>query len=270
MGVAVKTTKTGKVYLVGAGPGDPKLLTVRAVELLQIAEVVIYDRLIQDGVLAYANPVAERIYMGKPLGKHDSRQDEINALLVRKAGEGKLVVRLKGGDPFLFGRGGEEAEYLVDHGVPFEAIPGVSSALAAPLAAGIPVTHRDAASCLGIITGHECKEDESRLDWAAISKFQTTVFLMCVSNLEKIAARLMEQGRHEDTPAAVIQMAYWPEQRVIAATLGTIASEAERGGIRPPATLVVGEVVRLRRKLQGMAGEGASRAEAEVLEPIAL
>ncbi|MGA2324980.1 MAG: uroporphyrinogen-III C-methyltransferase [Bryobacteraceae bacterium] len=246
--------QTGRVYLVGAGPGDPKLLTLRAVELLEAADVVVYDRLIQDGVLAYANPRAERIYMGKPLGKHESRQDEINELLVRKACEGKMVVRLKGGDPFVFARGGEEAEYLADRDVPFEVIPGISSALAAPLFAGIPVTHRDAASSLGIITGHECKEDQSRLDWAAISKLQTLVFVMCVSNVGRIAGKLIENGRSADTPAALIQMAYWPGQRVLTGTLGTIAEEAIRVAIQPPATLVVGEVVRMHEKLNGLVG----------------
>lgn len=257
--------RTGKVYLVGAGPGDPKLLTLRAAELLEAAEVVVYDRLVQEGVLAYVNPLAECIYMGKPVGRHESRQDEINELLVRKASEGKMVVRLKCGDPFVFARGGEEAEYLVDHGVPFEAVPGVSSALAAPLAAGIPVTHRNSASSLGIITGHECRDDESRLDWAAISKLQTLVFLMGVSNVGKIAGKLIENGRSADTPAALIQRAFWPEQRAITATLGTIAAEAVRAGIGPPATLVVGEVVRLREKLCG----GGCPAEARDLELIA-
>lgn len=252
MGVAVTQEQTGKVYLVGAGPGDPKLLTLRAVELLEAAEVVIYDRLIQDGVLAYANPRAERIYMGKPLGKHDSRQDEINELLVRTAREGKVVVRLKGGDPFVFARGAEEAEYLVDHGIPFEVVPGISSAFAAPLSAGIPVTHRNAASSLGIITGHECKEDQSRLDWAAISKLDTLVFVMCVSNVGRITGKLIENGRCAETPAALIQMAYWPGHRVLTGTLGTIAGEAVRCGIQPPATLVVGEVVHMHDKLHGL------------------
>ncbi len=245
---------TGKVYLVGAGPGDPKLLTLRAVELLEAADVIVYDRLIQDAVLGYANPLAECIYMGKPVGRHESRQDDINELLVRKAREGRMVVRLKCGDPFVFARGGEEAEYLVEHEVPFEVVPGVSSALAAPLAAGIPVTHRNAASSLGIITGHECRDQESRLDWAGLAKLQTLVFLMGVSNVGRIADRLIENGRSADTPAALIQRAFWPGQRVLTATLGTIAAEAARAGIEPRATLVVGEVVRLREKLlRGMA-----------------
>jgi uroporphyrin-III C-methyltransferase len=250
----------GKVYLVGAGPGHPELLTLKAAELLRTADVVVYDRLIQEEVLALAKPSAERLYMGKPVGKHDSRQEEIHELLVRKAREGKMVVRLKGGDPFVFGRGGEEAEYLADHGVPFEVIPGVSSALAAPLSAGIAVTHRDAASCVAIVTGHEAKEEESRLDWAALSKLETLVFLMGVHNVGRIAKRLMDHGRSPETPAAMIQMAFWHDEHVVVGTLATIASEVERSGIRPPATLVVGEVVRLREKLKDASRDLRRRA----------
>jgi uroporphyrin-III C-methyltransferase len=240
----------GKVYLVGAGPGHPELLTLKAAELLRAGDVVVYDRLIQEEVLALVKPSAERIYMGKPVGKHDSRQDEIHEVLASKAREGKTVVRLKGGDPFVFGRGGEEAEYLAAHGVPFEVIPGVSSALAAPLSAGIAVTHRDAASCVAIVTGHEAKEENSRLDWSALSKLETLVFLMGVHNAGLIAQRLMDHGRSPDTPAAMIQMAFWHDEKVATATLATIAEVVQREGIKPPATFVVGEVVRLREKLK--------------------
>ena len=238
------------MYLVGAGPGPPELLTLRAAELLRNADVVVYDRLIHDSVLALASPRAERIYMGKPVGRHDSRQDEVNEILVRKAREGKQVVRLKGGDPFVLGRGGEEAEYLAARGVPFDVIPGVSSAIAAPLHAGIPVTHRDVASCVVIATGHEAHRDEDRLDWAALSKLDTLVFLMGVHNVGRIASRLMEYGRDPGTPAALIEMAYWPGERVLVATLATIATEVERAKAKPPATLLIGEVVRLREKLK--------------------
>jgi uroporphyrin-III C-methyltransferase len=240
----------GKVYLVGAGPGHPDLLTVKAVALLQAADVVVYDRLIQEEVVALARPSAERVFMGKPVGRHDSRQDEIHELLVRKAREGKMVVRLKGGDPFVFGRGGEEAEYLADHAVPFEAIPGVSSAFAAPLSAGIAVTHRDAASTVAIVTGHEAKDEQSHVDWSALAKIETVVFLMAVHNVARIAERLAAHGRDTATPAAMIQMAFWHDERVVTATLGTIADEVERAGIKPPATLVIGETVRLREKLK--------------------
>ena len=240
----------GKVYLVGAGPGPAELLTLKAAELLRSADVVVYDRLIQDDVLALAPPSAERIYMGKPVGRHESRQDEVNEILVSKAREGKRVVRLKGGDPFVLGRGGEEAEFLAQRGVPFEVIPGVSSALAAPLRAGIPVTHRDVASCVVIATGHEAHKNEDRLDWVALSKLDTLVFLMGVHNVGRIAARLIEHGRDPATPAALIQMAYWAEERVLVATLANIAAEAERSEVQPPATLVIGEVVRWCERLR--------------------
>jgi uroporphyrin-III C-methyltransferase len=238
-----------KVYLVGAGPGHPELLTLKAAELIRNGDVIVYDRLVQEEVLAMAKPSAERIYMGKPVGKHDSRQDEVNELLVRKAREGRMVVRLKGGDPFLFGRGGEEAEFLAEHGVPFEVIPGVCSALSAPLSAGIPVTHRDAASAVAIVTGHNATSAEDRLDWNALAHLDTVVFLMAVHNCGKIAQQLMECGRSPLTPAAMIQMAFWHGERVVSGTLENIAELVSAAGIEAPATFVVGEVVRLREKL---------------------
>jgi uroporphyrin-III C-methyltransferase len=240
----------GKVYLVGAGPGHPELLTVKAAELLKTGDVIVYDRLVQEEVLALAKPSAERVFMGKAAGRHESRQSEIHELLVDKARQGRTVVRLKGGDPFVFGRGGEEAEYLAEHGVPFEVIPGVSSALAAPLSAGIAVTHRDAASAVAIVTGHEAKEDLHRLDWAALGRIDTLVFLMAVANVRRIAEQLIAHGRNPDTPAAMIQMAFWHDEHVVSSSLGEIAGDAERAGIKPPATLVIGEVVRMREKLQ--------------------
>jgi uroporphyrinogen III methyltransferase/synthase len=241
--------EAGKVYLVGAGPGDPELLTVKAVKLLQSADVVIYDRLIQEGVLALAKASAEQIYMGKPIGRHESHQDEIHSLLLLKAREGKRVVRLKGGDPFLFGRGGEEAEYLAEQGIPFEVIPGISAALAAPLAAGIAVTHRNVASAVAIVTGHECQGEPSLLPWDALGKLDSLVFLMGVHNVRKISRNLIENGKSPETPAAMIRMAFWPEEQVVTGTLESIADEVARAGIQPPATLVVGEVVKLRKKL---------------------
>ena len=242
--------RPGKVYLVGAGPGHPELLTVKAAELLRMADVVVYDRLVQEEVLALSKPAAERIYMGKPVGKHESRQDKIHALLLQKAREGKMVVRLKGGDPFLFGRGGEEAEYLAERGIPFEVIPGVSSALAAPLSAGIPVTHRDAASSVAIVTGHEAGGVAGRLDWEALSRLDTLIFLMGVHNVRIISDKLIQQGRSPATPAAMIQMAFWQDERVVTGTLADIADAVAEARIKPPATLVVGDVVRLREKLK--------------------
>ncbi len=258
--------REGKVYLVGAGPGPPELLTLKALELLKAADVIIYDRLIQERVLGFAKSAAERIYMGKPLGKHDSRQDEIHNLLLRKAKEGNLVVRLKGGDPFLFGRGGEEVEFLAEHQVPFEVIPGVSSALAAPLSAGIAVTHRDTASAVAIVTGHEATKNAGRMDWATLSRIDTLVFLMVVHNIGRVSQELIAHGRNPTTPAAIIQMAFWPEQKVVTGTLANIAEEATRSGISPPATLVVGEVVRLHEKLKGC-DESLPRPDADRSRP---
>ncbi len=247
-------SKVGKVYLVGAGPGDPDLLTIRAVQRISIGDVIVYDRLIQQGVLALAKPSAEKIYMGKPPGHH-SRQDEIHALLVEKARQGKSVIRLKGGDPFLFGRGGEEVEYLAEHGIPFEVVPGVSACLSAPLSANIAVTHRDASSSVAIVTGHSAVGHVDHTDWKALVKIDTLVFLMSVHNVESITRNLIEAGRDRDTPAAMIQMAYWDGEHVVTATLGTIAAEIHRQGIEAPATLVVGEVVRLREKLNRLMAE---------------
>jgi uroporphyrin-III C-methyltransferase len=235
---------------VGAGPGHPELLTVKAARLLEAGDVIVYDRLIQEEILALAKPSAERIYMGKSVGLHDSRQQEIHELLARKAREGKTVVRLKGGDPFLFGRGGEEAEFLAEQGIPFEVIPGVSSALAAPLSAGIALTHREAASSVAIVTGHEAGREESRLNWAALAGMDTLVFLMAVHSVGRVAGELIAHGRDPQTPAAMIQMAFWHGEKVVTGTLDSIAAEVERAGISAPATLVIGEAVRLREKLK--------------------
>ncbi len=239
----------GKVYLVGAGPGHPALLTVKAAELLKTGDVIVYDRLVQEEVVALSKPAAERIYMGKTPGRHASRQDEIHELLARKSREGKVVIRLKGGDPFLFGRGGEEAEYLAGQGIPFEVVPGVCSALAAPTSAGIAVTHRDLASVVAIVTGHECKREASRIDWDALSRIDTLVFLMAVNSVGRVAQELVARGRDPQTPAAMIQMAFWHGERVVSGTLATIGSDVQQAGIKPPATLVIGEAVRLREKL---------------------
>jgi uroporphyrinogen III methyltransferase/synthase len=253
--------RPGMVVLVGAGPGDPDLLTLCAARLIGEADTLVYDRLIQAGVLDLAQPAAEKIYMGKEHGHH-TRQDEINALLVEKARAGKRVVRLKGGDPFLFGRGGEEVEYLAEHGIPFDVVPGVSSCLAAPLSAGIAVTHRDASSTVTIVTGHSADGHEDRVDWEAVARNGTAVFLMGVHNIDTIAHKLVAAGRAPETPAAMIQMAYCEGGRVVTATLATIAAEVRRARVEPPATLVVGEVVRLREKLQQMMALNPMKNEA--------
>jgi len=240
----------GKVYLVGAGPGHPQLLTIKALELLRTADVVIYDRLIPEEILALARADAERIYVGKAPGRHESRQQATNDVLVEAAHRAARVVRLKGGDPTLFGRGGEEAAHLAAHGIPFEIVPGVTAALSVPMAAGIPVTHRDCASSVAIVTGHRRDDRELReLDWAALAGIDTVIFLMGVHKLPEIAQRLMANGRAPTTPAAVVQMAYWPGEQAVVGTLRDLPRLAEEASVIPPATIVVGEVVRLRDRL---------------------
>ncbi len=243
-----KPEKTGKIYLVGAGPGDPGLMTIKAVECLKRAEVVIYDFLANPALLAHVSPDAEVIYVGKSGSNHTLSQQGINDLIVKKALEGLIVVRLKGGDPFIFGRGGEEAEELVQAGVDFEVVPGVTSAIAVPAYAGIPLTHREHTSSVAFITGHEDPtKSESSLDWDKIATgIGTLVFLMGVDNLTGIAARLIKAGRVSDTPAAVIRWGTTPEQTTIVGTLEDIASKVQAAGLRPPAILVVGGVVSLR------------------------
>ncbi|MEW5984736.1 MAG: uroporphyrinogen-III C-methyltransferase [Acidobacteriota bacterium] len=241
----------GKVYLVGAGPGHPDLLTVRAASLIEAADVIVYDRLIQEHVLSRARPGAERVFVGKIIGGPVTQQDRIHEILLAKAREGKMVVRLKGGDPFMFGRGGEEAEALAEHGVPFEVVPGVSSTVAAPLRALIPVTHRGVASCVAFATGHELQDGDSQLDWEALSRMPTLVFVMALQSLRRTTGRLMEHGRPASTPAAVIHAAFWDDEQIVTGTLGTIADLVEAAGVPAPATLVVGDVVRLREKLGG-------------------
>ncbi len=243
---------TGRVYLVGAGPGDPGLLTLKGARAIAAADVIVYDRLVHPAILRHARQDAELIYAGKTPERHTLKQEEINALLVAKAREGRTVARVKGGDPFVFGRGGEEAEALAEAGVPFEVVPGITSAIAVPAYAGIPVTHRDFASSLAIVTGHEDPaKEESSIDWQSLARgADTLVFLMGVSNLPRIAARLIENGRAPDTPAAVIEWGTRPEQHTVTAPLQDIGRAAEQDGVKPPAILVAGEVVRLRDRLR--------------------
>ncbi len=244
---------TGKVYLIGAGPGDPGLITLRGVTRLGEADVVIYDYLANPRLLSYAKPGAELIYVGKKGGEADATsQEEIDRLLVEKALAGKVVARLKGGDPFIFGRGGEEAEELFRGGVPFEVVPGVTSATAVPAYAGIPLTHRDRASTVAFLTGHEDpSKDYSSIDWEKVATgFGTLVFLMGIGNLPSIVDKLVKHGRSGDTPAAVIQWGTKPEQRTVTGALGEIAALAEAHGLGPPAILVVGDVVGLRERLE--------------------
>jgi uroporphyrinogen III methyltransferase/synthase len=239
----------GWVYLVGAGPGDPGLMTIRGRELLSCCDVLVYDALVTAEILTFCNPDAEKIYAGKRGGQHMMEQDEINELLAGKAKEGKRVVRLKGGDPYLFGRGAEEALYLVEHGVGVEVIPGVTAALAASTYAGIPLTHRDYASAVAFATGHEDPtKPESALDWAALARVGTLCLYMSVKQLGHIAKRLME---HLDpsTPVAVIEQAATPRQRTTAGTLENIATRVEAAGVKAPALTIIGRTVELRGKL---------------------
>uniref|UniRef100_A0A7C5ELV5 uroporphyrinogen-III C-methyltransferase n=1 Tax=Desulfobacca acetoxidans TaxID=60893 RepID=A0A7C5ELV5_9BACT len=242
---------TGKVYLVGAGPGDAGLITVKGLKLLSRAEVVIYDQLANPELLKVVRPGAELIFVGKKAGAHSLPQEAINELLVTKGQQGFMVVRLKGGDPFVFGRGGEEAEALAAAGVPFEVVPGVTSAIAVPAYAGIPVTHRGLASAVTFVTGHEDPgKEESAIPWNCLGKNPgTLVFLMGVKNLPENCRRLLEAGRAPHTPVVLIQNGTLPEQRTITGTLEDIAEQARVAQVRSPAILVVGEVASLRERL---------------------
>lgn len=242
--------RVGKVYLVGAGPGDPGLLTVRGLELLRQADVVIYDRLVNPALLDEAPPDALRIFAGKLTGIHPLPQEEINALLVAHARRGRRVVRLKGGDPFIFGRGGEEAEALAEAGVPFEVVPGVSSAVAVPAYAGIPLTHRRLSSSFAVITGHEdaCK-DEPTVDWERLATaVDTLVVLMGARALPRIVAKLLGHGRSPATPVALIRWGTTEAQETITGTLTDIVNKA--AALQPPVVAVIGEVVKLRDRLR--------------------
>jgi uroporphyrinogen III methyltransferase / synthase len=243
--------KQGKVYLVGAGPGDPGLLTLKGKSLIERADVIVYDYLANETFLNYAKNGAELIYVGKSAGSHTMKQEDINSLLCKKAAKGHMVVRLKGGDPFIFGRGGEEAEVLIKAGIPFEVVPGVTSAIAAPAYAGIPLTHRDYTANVAFITGNEDPaKEQSNIDWAKISTgIGTLVFLMGIGNIDAIAKELIKHGRSPDTPAAVIHRGTVPTQKSVVGTLSNIAAIAKNENIKPPGIIIVGDVVRLRDKL---------------------
>ena len=242
--------KKGKAYIIGAGPGDPGLVTLRAVEALKLADVVVYDNLVNEELLAYAPPAARRIYAGKRGGDHTLTQDKINELLVQETLDGRTVARLKGGDPFIFGRGGEEAEELATRGIPFEVIPGVTSAIAVPAYAGIPLTHRGFTSTVAFVTGHEDPtKEKSDIDWQALAGIGTLVFLMGVKNLDQITGALISKGKPPETPAALIRQGTTPDQKVLSGTLATVADLAVKNRFKPPAILVVGKVVELRETL---------------------
>ncbi len=242
--------KQGKVYIVGAGPGDPGLMTIKGAERLRDADVVIYDYLVDKDILLHAPDSARLIYAGKKSADHTLPQDEINELLVKEAKEGNIVVRLKGGDPFIFGRSGEEAEILARAGIPFELVPGVTSATAVPAYAGIPLTHRDFTSSVAFVTGRENPQKaRSDIDWKTLAGVGTLVVLMGVKNLSVIAANLMENGKAPETPAALIRWGTTPDQETLVSTLGDIVREAREKAFRPPAVLIVGGVVELRKHM---------------------
>lgn len=242
----------GMVYLVGAGPGDPELITVRGKAAIEAADVIVYDRLASSRLLAHARPNAERLYAGKQSSQHTLTQDEINAAIVDRAKAGKVVCRLKGGDPFVFGRGGEEAEACLSAGVPFSVIPGITSAISVPAYAGIPVTHRAMCSALGIITGHENpKKTESSLHWRGLAEgLDTLVFLMGVENLPNITRQLITHGKPPETPVALIRWGTTALQETLVGTLEDIADKVKATGFKAPAVTVVGDVVSLRESLR--------------------
>ena len=246
----------GIVFLVGAGPGDPGLMTIRSLDLIVAADVIVHDRLIPRDALAAARPDAEILYVGKEPGAASVPQEGIEELLIDRARDGKIVVRLKGGDPFVFGRGGEEAEALADAGIPFEVVPGVTAGVAAPAYAGIPVTHRDDASAVAFVTGHEDPDKEdSVLDYEALAGFPgTLVFYMGVKALPRIAEALIAAGRDPSEPAAVVERGTLPGQRTVSSTLEAIAQAAKEAEITPPSVTVIGPVAARRERIAWLEG----------------
>lgn len=243
-------TGGGIVYIVGAGPGDPELITVRGLACLRRTDVVIYDRLVNEALVDEVPPWAERIFAGKAPGMHVFRQEKINALMIERAQAGQVVVRLKGGDPFVFGRGGEEIQALAEAGIPFEVVPGVTSALGVPACAGIPVTHRGVSGTFAVVTAHRAGNQDD-VNWAGLAAIDTLVVLMGVKRLSHVVAMLIRHGRSPETPVAIVERGTQPGERVLTGTLGDIAERAALAVIRPPATIVIGEVVRLREALDG-------------------
>lgn len=246
--------KTGKVYLVGAGPGDPGLLTLKALDVINRADCVVYDRLVSDDVMALVSQNIKKIFAGKSCKQKAMSQEEINALLVKLAGEGKIVVRLKGGDPMLFGRGGEEALELAAHGVKYEVIPGITSAQGCGAAAGIPLTHRGLATGVRFLTGHRMnKEDAAQpleLDWQSLADLETTIVVyMGLANLDVICSELAAHGLPDDTPAAAIQQGTTPAQKVILADLTSLSERVKEAALEPPTLVIIGKVAGLAEKI---------------------
>ncbi|NLI62186.1 MAG: uroporphyrinogen-III C-methyltransferase [Methanosarcinaceae archaeon] len=242
-------SKKGYVYLAGSGPGDPDLLTVKAKRLIEEADVVIYDQLPGDAIIGMIPEKTEKIDAGKYAGDHTLTQDEINKLIVEKANVGKVVLRLKGGDPYVFGRGGEEAEELVKANIPFEVVPGITSAIAAPAYAGIPITHRNNNSMVTFVTGHEDPtKDEKAVDWELLAKFNgTIVIFMGVKMLEKNCNELLKFKKDPNTPVAIIERGTRPDQRVTIGVLSNIVEKSKENNVKAPALIVIGDVVNLHK-----------------------
>ena len=255
------SSTNGIVYIVGSGPGDPGLITVKGLNCLRHADVILYDRLASPELLKEAQFHAELIDVGKEPKLHRRSQAEINDLLIEKAREGKVIVRLKGGDPFVFGRGGEECQALAEAGIKYEVVPGVSSAIAVPAYAGIPVTQRGVTTSFAVVAGHTGGSD-SDIDWVGISRIGTLVFLMGVEHMSEIVHQLITHGRSSDTPVAVIREGTTKNQLVVIGTLGDITEKAH--GIRPPAVLIVGEVVSLREQIDWFAPQVSSLSMTDI------
>ncbi|MFT8320254.1 MAG: uroporphyrinogen-III C-methyltransferase [Bacillus sp. (in: firmicutes)] len=239
----------GIVYLVGAGPGDPDLITVKGLKCIKSADVILYDRLVNKDLLAYAKPKAELIYCGKLPNHHIMKQEVINHCLVKHAQKGKIVTRLKGGDPFVFGRGGEEAEALAKNGIPFEIVPGITAGIAAPSYAGIPVTHRDYGSSFAFVTGHIKNGQEDHIKWEALCHIDTLAIYMGVKNLPSIREKLLLHGKKASTPVALINWGTTSIQKTVVTTLGEVVEDAANGKIDNPCMIIVGEVVKMREKI---------------------